>query len=172
MYDKLNNQKQLVGKLKLEKPTDVLFEGADTNIFKETNEVSDDLKKQFSKIDEDFCFLFVGHWLQGNIGEDRKDIGMLLKVFYNLFKDKKDAPALILKTSGASFSVIDRNETMKKIDTIKKTIKAKKLPNVYLIHGDLSDTEMNQMYNHPKVKAHVTFYSRRGIWKTIVRGII
>ena len=82
---------------------------------KETKEVSDDLKKQFSKIDEDFCFLFVGHWLQGNMGEDRKDIGMLLRVFYNLFKDKKDAPALILKTSGASFSVIDRNETMKKI---------------------------------------------------------
>ena len=38
-YDKLdNNTKQKVGQLKLEKPTDVLFEGADTNIFKETNE--------------------------------------------------------------------------------------------------------------------------------------
>ena len=169
-YDKFNQNKQLVGKLKLEKPSEVLFEGADTNIFKETKEVSDDLKKQFSKIDEDFCFLFVGHWLQGNMGEDRKDIGMLLRVFYNLFKDKKDAPALILKTSGASFSVIDRNETMKKIDTIKKTIKAKKLPNVYLIHGDLSDEEMNQLYNHPKVKAHVTFTHGEGFGRPLLEA--
>ena len=104
------------------------------------------------------------------MGEDRKDIGMLLRVFYNLFKDKKDAPALILKTSGASFSVIDRNETMKKIDTIKKTIKAKKLPNVYLIHGDLSDKEMNQLYNHPKVKAHVTFTHGEGFGRPLLEA--
>ena len=25
------------------------------------------------------------------------------------------------------------------------------LPPIYLIHGDLTDEEMNQMYNHPKL---------------------
>jgi len=107
VFDKLdNNTKKVVGQLKLEKPTEVLFEGADTNIYKETKEISDNLKKQFSRIKEDFCFLFTGHWLSGNLGEDRKDIGMMLKVFYTMFKNQKNAPALILKTSGAGFSII------------------------------------------------------------------
>ena len=68
---------------------DVLFEGADPNIYKETKEISDNLKEQFSKIDNDFCFLYVGHWLSGNLGEDRKDTGMMLKVFSETFKGKK-----------------------------------------------------------------------------------
>ena len=84
-FDKLNNQtKQVEGQLKLEKPSEVLFEGADTNIYKEVDKISPILSGKFSKIEEDFCFLFVGHWLSGNLGEDRKDIGMMLKVFYNM----------------------------------------------------------------------------------------
>ena len=169
-FDKLdNNTKQVIGQLKLEKPTDVLFEGADTNIYKEVNEISPLLSGKFSKIEEDFCFLFVGHWLSGNLGEDRKDIGMLLKVFYTMFKNKKNQPALILKTSGAGFSIMDRNEMMKKIRLVKDSMRGDKLPNVYLLHGDLTDEEMNQLYNHPKVKA-LDIYTRRGIWKTIVGG--
>ena len=71
-FDKLDNKtKQVQGELKLEKPTEVLFEGADTNVYKEVNEVSPLLSGKFSKIEEDFCFLFVGHWLSGNLGEDR-----------------------------------------------------------------------------------------------------
>ena len=38
------------------------------------------------KIDEEFCFLYVGHWLQGRLGQDRKDTGMLVKVFVRHFK--------------------------------------------------------------------------------------
>ena len=82
--DKLDNKtKQVQGELKLEKPTEVLFEGADTNVYKEVNEVSPLLSGKFSKIEEDFCFLFVGHWLQCNLGEDRKDIGSMIKTFLN-----------------------------------------------------------------------------------------
>ena len=157
-FDKLDkNTKQKVGEVRLERPSEVLFEGADTNVYKETNQFSDRMKNEFSKINEDFCFLFVGHWLQGNLGEDRKDIGMMIKTFLLTFKDMKNPPALVLKTSGASFSVMDRVDMKKKVNQIKDTVKADKLPNIYLIHGDLTDDEMNQMYNHPKVKAHLTF---------------
>ena len=38
------------------------------NIYKETKEISEEVKQKFSKIKEDFCFLFVGHWLSGNLG--------------------------------------------------------------------------------------------------------
>jgi len=89
-YDKVDkNTQQNLGSLKLEKPAEVLFEGADPEIYKETKEISKDLKEQFSQIKEDFCFLFVGHWLNGNLGEDRKDVGMMLKVFFESFKNQK-----------------------------------------------------------------------------------
>ena len=170
-FDKLdNNTKKVVGKLKLEKPTEVLFEGADTNVYKETKQISEKLNKQFLPIKEDFSFLFVGHWLSGNLGEDRKDIGMMLKVFYTMFKNQKNAPALILKTSGAGFSIIDRNEMMKRINAVKDSMSPHKLPNVYLFNGDLTDEEMNQMYNHPKVKAHLTFTHGEGFGRPLLEA--
>ena len=62
-------------------PVEVLFEGADTDIYKPTKEFSKDLVDTLGEIEEDFCFLFVGHWLQGGLGHDRKDLGMLIKTF-------------------------------------------------------------------------------------------
>ena len=170
-FDKLDkNTQQKVGEVRLERPSEVLFEGADANVYKETNQFSDRMKNEFSKINEDFCFLFVGHWLQGNLGEDRKDIGMMIKTFLLSFKDMKNPPALIMKTSGASFSVMDRVEMKKKVQQIKDTVKAKKLPNIYLIHGDLTDEEMNEMYNHPKVKAHLTFTHGEGFGRPLLEA--
>ena len=172
-FDKLDkNTKQKVGEVRLERPSEVLFEGADTNVYKETNQFSDRMKNEFSKINEDFCFLFVGHWLQGNLGEDRKDIGMMIKTFLLTFKDMKNPPALVLKTSGASFSVMDRVDMKKKVNQIKDTVKADKLPNIYLIHGDLTDDEMNEMYNHPKVKAHLTFTHGEGFGRPILEATL
>ena len=170
-FDQLDDRtKQKVGELKLEKPTDVLFEGADTDLYKETNDISDKLNKKFSIIEEDFCFLFVGHWLQGNLGEDRKDIGMMIKTFFTTFKNMDNLPALILKTSGANFSIIDRNDIKKKINDIKGTFGKTKLPNLYLLHGDLTDEEMNEMYNHPKVKAHVSFTHGEGFGRPLLEA--
>ncbi len=170
-FDKLDkNTKQKVGEVRLERPSEVLFEGADANVYKETNQFSDRMTNEFSKINEDFCYLFVGHWLQGNLGEDRKDIGMMIKTFLLSFKDMKSPPALVLKTSGASFSVMDRVDMEKKINQIKDTVKADKLPNIYLIHGDLTDSEMNEMYNHPKVKAHLTFTHGEGFGRPLLEA--
>ena len=170
-FDKIDKQtKQKVSQLKMNKPADVLFEGVDPEIYKVTNEATIDLKNEFDKIKEDFCFLFVGHWLQGNMGEDRKDIGMMLKVFLEAFKNTKNPPALIMKTSSASFSVMDRTDMKKKIDMIKKEVKAETLPKIYLLHGDLKDEEMNQMYNHPKVKAHLTFTHGEGFGRPMLEA--
>mgnify|MGYP003124267535 FL=1 len=170
-FDQLdNNTKQVVGQLKLEKPSDVLFEGADANLYKEVKKISKKLDDKFSIIEEDFCFLFVGHWLQGNLGEDRKDIGMMLKTFFTTFRNMNNPPALVLKTSGANFSIIDRNSLKKKIDDIKRTFGNSKLPNVYIVHGDLTDEEMNEMYNHPKVKAHLTFTHGEGFGRPLLEA--
>ena len=69
------------GILRNEKPIEVLFEGVDTDIYKTTKEFSKDLVKEMDYINEKFNFLYVVHWLQGQVGSDRKDTGMLVKVF-------------------------------------------------------------------------------------------
>jgi hypothetical protein len=70
--------------------------------------------------------------LQGQVGEDRKNISGMLHCFFNTFKNQKDAPALILKTSGATYSVTDRMEIESKINQ-SFIISRRKLPNSIFI---------------------------------------
>jgi|LWDU01.1.fsa_nt_gi glycosyltransferase involved in cell wall biosynthesis len=170
VFDKHNEQtKEKIGELKCTTPIEVLFEGADTNIYKPTKEFSKELVDELKVIKEDFCFLFVGHWLQGSLGNDRKDLGMLIKTFLETFKNKKKRPALILKTSGATPCVLDREEIMGKLAEIKKTVSGD-FPNIYVLHGDLRDEEMNELYNHPKVKAHVSFTHGEGFGRPLLEA--
>ena len=106
--------------------------------------------------------------MQGAMGEDRKNVGLLIKAFYELFKNKAKKPALILKTSGAGTSYIDRDEILKKIESIKKSVNSTNLPNVYLLHGEFSDSEMNQLYNHPKVKAMISITKGEGYGRPLL----
>ena len=169
-FDKFDEKtKKKIGKVVSEKPVEVLFEGFDSNIYKTTKEFSLDLVNEMKEVKEDFCFLHVGHWLQGNLGEDRKDLGMFVKVFLETFKNQKNQPALILKTSGATPCILDREDILKKINNIKKDVKGT-LPNVYVLHGDLRDEEINQLYNHPKVKSHITFTHGEGFGRPLLEA--
>jgi len=171
-FDVVDDQtQQKKGQLKNEKPIEVLFEGTDTNIFKKTSNFSKTLKDEMNNVDETFNFLYVGHWLQGELGKDRKDTGMLVKVFLETFKNMKKKPGLIMKTSGATFSILDREELLKKINILKKQVDGD-LPNIYLLHGDFSDEEMNQLYNHPKVKAHVNLTHGEGFGRPLLEASI
>ena len=149
---------QIVGELRVTKPIHVLFEGVDTEIFSKGTG-----KDVLANVKEDFNFLIVGHWLKGDLGQDRKDIGMAIKtlatVFQYLPKDKK--PGIIIKTSHAGFSVIDREGTREKIEGVLKPF-GDKCPSIYLIHGDMEETDMSNLYHHPKVKAMVSFAKGEG----------
>lgn len=154
------------------KPIDVVFEGVDTTVFRKTDEPSTDIDATLDAIPETFNYLFVGHWLQGDIGADRKDVGMLIKLFCEVFRGKKNKPALILKTSGATFSKMDKDEILKKINAIRTIIGDVDLPNVYLLHGDLTPTEMNRLYNHPKVKVHVSLTHGEGYGRPLLESTL
>ena len=162
---------QIVRKIQIQKPVEVLFEGVDLNTYFEIN--NDDLPEtdlitSLDNIDENFAFLFVGHWLQGEFGQDRKNVGQTIKVFLETFKNKHNAPALILKTAIHNGSIMDHTEVLNKINNIKSTVKAKKLPNIYLIHGELEEEDMNHLYNHPKVKAMVNFTKGEGFGRPLL----
>ena len=149
-FDKIDkNTKKKVGEVGSEKPMEVLFEGADIDIYKPTKEFSKDLVDEFKNI--------------------KKDLGMLLKTFLETFKNQRKQPALIIKTSGASPSVLDREEIVQKVNQIKQGIEGK-LPSIYFLHGDLEDDEMNDLYNHPKVKAHISFTHGEGFGRPLLEA--
>jgi glycosyltransferase involved in cell wall biosynthesis len=169
-YEKRDkNTNQPIGTLRLEKPIEVLFEGVDLNLYTKTNDVNELVLNELNSIKEGFNFLFVGHWLKGDFGADRKDIGMLIKTFCEAFKNKatQNKPGLILKTSHATFSIIDREEIMKKINMITAPY-GKSAPSIYLLHGDLTDEQMNSLYNHPKIKAMVSFTHGEGYGRPLL----
>lgn len=151
---------KLIKQYKVETPIEVLHEGVDLSVYiKQKSKLKLDLK-------EDFNYLFVGHWLKGDIGQDRKDVGMLIKCFCEAFKEGEDRPGLVLKTSSASFSIKQREVFRKKIEEI--TSKYSNPPSVYLLFGQLTDEEMNQLYNHPKIKAMVSLTKGEGFGRPLL----
>jgi glycosyltransferase involved in cell wall biosynthesis len=171
VYDKMDDRsKKKIGELKIEKTIEVLFEGADLDIFKQLSDNHPSIDSELKSIKEDFCFLYVGHWLDGKIGHDRKDTGMLIKTFCTAFAGSKIQPALILKTSSATFSILDRKHMYEKIQSIRDSIKD--APNIYLLHGDLTPAEMNGLYNYSKVKAHISFTKGEGFGRPLLEASI
>lgn len=164
-FEKKDKEKT-VGHIKLEKPIEVLFEGLNLDTYKKLSpkEVSLDL----SQIKESFCYLFVGHWMQGSYGHDRKNVGLLVKSFLETFKNQKNKPALILKASIGSSSYVSREELLKRIKALKKTVNSENLPNIYVMNGDLSDGEINELYNHPKVKAMISLTKGEGFGRPLL----
>jgi glycosyltransferase involved in cell wall biosynthesis len=171
-FERRNQQTQQVeGVIELTAPVEVLFEGANLDIYKKLDTLSTDVKDVLDGINEEFCYLFVGHWLQGETGQDRKDVGMLIKTFLETFKGKKPRPALVLKTQSATPSVMDREEILDKIRRIQEEVGGD-IPSVYLVHGELSDEEINELNNHPKVKAFVSFTKGEGYGRPLLEASI
>ena len=164
VYNEQDKQSgQLVAQHRIQKPVEILFEGFDeadfgTKTFEHITELD--------AIKEEFAFLFVGHWLRGDLGEDRKNVGMMIKTFAMAFKNEKVKPALVLKTSSAGFSVMDRETTIKKIREVLGN-DYKSVP-IYLLHGDLTPSQMNGLYEHPKVKAMLNFTKGEGFGRPLL----
>lgn len=153
---------QVQRKIELTTKVEVLLEGADlTKYFPKKS--SFDL----GDVSEQFCYLFVGHWLKGDFGHDRKNVGVLIKSFLETFKNKPKQPALLLKTSTVGTSILDRTALLKKINQIRSQVKGK-LPKIYVIHGEFSDEEMNNLYNDPRVKVMVSFTKGEGFGRPLL----
>ena len=160
VYDEKDKQTgNVIRQFKIDKPIVVLHEGVDLSTYLNPKVDVDVLEG----IDSDWNFLFTGHWLKGDLGKDRKDVGMMIQTFCTVFKNtpKKKQPGLILKTSSAGFSVMDREHISQKIKDIAKPF-GDKCPPIHLLFGDLSDDQMASLYHHPKVKAMVSFTKGEG----------
>ena len=169
VFEVRDNQSNKTGELKLEKPVEVLFEGVDTNKYKKVSLPSNNkLVQSLNSIEESFCFLVLGHWLQGDFGQDRKNLGLTIERFMSAFKHQLKKPALILKTQSSNSSIMDRTKILKKIEEVKSLVGGKNLPNIYLLHGELNDEEINFLYNHPKVKAMTSLTKGEGFGRPLL----
>jgi len=167
-FDRLDQNKQVIGQVKLEKPIEVLFEGLDLDKYYKDHQDSELLKD----ISENFCFLYTGHWLPGKFGEDRKNTGLMIKTFLETFNTStKQKPALVLKTNSVNYSLIDKENILSKINNIKDQVKGN-LPNIYLLHGELTDNEMNQLNNDNKIKSFISFTKGEGYGRPLAEASI
>lgn len=155
------------GKITVQKPIHVVPEGANLDVYKALKP-SEIKNIDLSQIPESFNFLFVGHWMNGNLGHDRKNLGLLIYEFFETFKNKPKKPALIIKASTGVSSYMSKDDILERILAIRNTIDSKDLPNVYLINGDFNDSEMNELYNHPKVKCMISLTKGEGFGRPLL----
>ncbi|MCK9541088.1 MAG: glycosyltransferase [Novosphingobium sp.] len=106
-----------------------------------------------------FNFLAVGQWLNFETGTDRKQIGLLLELFLETFKENEDV-GLVLKTYHTNFSTPDLHIVRGKLEELKNNIKSK--ARLYLLHGELYDKGLAGLYTHPDIHALISLTSGEG----------
>ena len=155
--------------IKLERPIEVLLEGLDMGVYFKKPGKSGLL----DNIDESFCFLFTGHWLPGHFGEDRKNVATLIRSFLETFKGRGTKPALLLKTNKVDYSLLDKEEILKDVNRIRDKFDHKEnLPNIYLLHGEFSNEELNKINNDPKIKSFISFTKGEGFGRPLLEQAI
>lgn len=97
----------------------------------------------------DFNFLAVAQW------GPRKNIVNCLQWFVEEFIDQE--VGLVLKTNLSKNSILDRKKVKNVLSSVlgQKKYEDRKCK-VYLLHGDMTDQEMHQLYRNPKIKAFVS----------------
>ena len=90
----------------------------------------------------------------------RKNVHALLASFIEEFHDDKDT-GLVLKLFTRNNTPIDREETTVGVQRMLRQWPDKKCK-VHLLHGSMTDAEMNSLYNHPKIKGYVSLTHGEG----------
>ena len=110
----------------------------------------------------DFNFLCVANW------GPRKNLDNTIIWFVEEFLDKE--VGLVVKTNVAKNSLIDRRHCVQKLKTLLSKYPERKCK-VYLLHGDLSDSEMQYLYTHKKIKSLVTLTHGEGFGLPIFEAV-
>ncbi len=126
-----------------------------------------DLKK-FS-FDTDFNFLVFGQLTAMNFKDDRKNIFNTLKVLINTFKDKEDV-GIILKSNVGRSTIMDFKQIQGVLTEALTAIGHKGSPRVYLLHGNMSDEDLRDLYKNPKVKALISMTRGEGFGLPILES--
>ena len=145
--------------LQLQKPVEVIgYPIKQFNKFDNPNE--------WLPLDYDFNFLCVAQW------GARKNLENTIRWFVEEFR--KDKVGLVCKVNHANNSILDRERCNR---TVKEILKSypEHVCKVYLLHGDMNEDEVHNLYTHPKMKAIVNFGHGEGfglpLWEAAYCGL-
>jgi len=114
-----------------------------------------DIQELDLELKHDFNFLCVAQ-----LGP-RKNVDAVINNFIEEFKNEE--VGLLLKVHQANDSIIDFHNIKKQFSQITKAAKEEGWKcSINLLHGNLTDEQMQGLYSHPKVKAMVSFTHGEG----------
>ena len=105
------------------------------------------------KLDYDFNFLAMAQF------GPRKNLPNTVKWFVEEFHD--DEVGLVVKTNIAKNCLMDREKLFHDMKGLMSLYPDRKCK-VYLLHGDMTDKEIHSLFEHPQIKAFVTFTHGEG----------
>ena len=141
-----------VGELKLDKENKEHPEIVTVNY-----PVKESIVKKFEhKFPTKFNFLTVSQW------GTRKNLESTIGWFVQEFKDNEDV-GLIIKTAMRNTSTIDMEETKKLLQKLLSSANLEERKcKIYLLHGDMTEEEMNGLYQHRSVKGFINLAHGEG----------
>lgn len=132
--------------LKLNVPVEVV--GYPIKQFKEFNN-----HKEWINLDYDFNFLCIAQW------GPRKNLHNTIKWFLEEFKN--DNVGLVCKVNHSNNSILDRTACESTLQSLLREFPDRKCK-IYLLHGDMSEEEIHNLYFHPQIKAIINFAHGEG----------
>lgn len=150
-------------KLRLEKPVFVVPEGVDTSVYRPRDRV----RSRFDLAER--AFVFVGLGLDKPHGRDRKNVTRLVEYFCRTFAGNRSV-GLVLKTSIVNYSTVDYELVRRRVAEIKESTGCGEFPRITVVHGRLSELEMAELYNDPRVVAAVSLTHGEGFGLPLIEA--
>jgi len=125
------------------------------------DEINGDVKSLDLDFRTPFNFLIVSQLTSPDSNIDRKNIANTVRWLCETFKDDPSV-GIVLKTNSGRGTDIDRVMTENALQTILVPLRAVSKVPVYLIHGNMTNSEIASIYKHPKIKALVSLTRGEG----------
>jgi len=132
--------------------------------------LSDPLKVDFG-FKTPYNFLMVGQLTGNNPHNDRKNIFYTIKWLCEVFKDDPNV-GVVIKTNSGRNTLIDRKIVTNLFEQLMLEARRGPYPKFYLLHGDMSDSEMCSLYKDSSVKALVNLGHGEGFGLPILEAAV
>lgn len=149
--------------------------GSDLNIHVIHEAYFDELDKEPQTqpfvFDTSFNYLLVGQLTSSNPAADRKNIMNTIQHICEVHSRDEDV-GIIVKMNCGRGTLIDRQESRDKMIALLRKVRKDAFPKVHLVHGEMTNDEMNALYKHPSVKAFVTLTRGEGFGLPILEAAV
>lgn len=133
--------------------------------FKQGDKKTENLNLQF----KDNTFLIVGQISGDCPNSDRKNILYAVKWFCEEFKGDQNVE-LVVKTNFGSNNVFDKNYTVNVFKETLAQVREGEFPKVTLLHGDMTDSEVQSLYKNKKMKGLISLTKGEGFGLPILEA--